>query len=197
MMKKITANKEKKRQAILQSAQEVFLSEGFVSASMDRIASQAGVTKQTVYRYFPNKLDLFQEMLQDLGSQSHGGLFDPLELPDTAEALKAFGLAFVRAHLTDSHLATFRLLVAESGKAPEITARFFSVGPDETGERLKRFFRERLNRDQPDQQVDLWTAMLLAPREKVLLGGKRPTERQLEAHVEATLDFLLARKPEA
>ncbi|WP_315983576.1 helix-turn-helix domain-containing protein [Aliamphritea spongicola] len=51
----------------MQAAQEVFLSEGFVQAGMDKIAAQAQVTKQTVYRYFPSKTELFKATLQYMG----------------------------------------------------------------------------------------------------------------------------------
>ena len=52
-MSKIEQNREKKKQAILVAAKEVFLLEGYTSASMDVIAAKASITKQTLYRYFP------------------------------------------------------------------------------------------------------------------------------------------------
>lgn len=84
------------------------------------------------------------------------------------------------------------MLVAESGKAPEITKAFFSVGPEDTGARLFRFFAERLKLSEPDQPVRLWTAMLLALRDGVLLGRAQPTAREIEEHARIATDFLLA-----
>ncbi len=43
---------------------------GFEAASMDRIAVAAEVTKQTVYRYFPSKSDLFEETIRFVGQSS-------------------------------------------------------------------------------------------------------------------------------
>jgi TetR/AcrR family transcriptional repressor of mexJK operon len=41
----------RKRRAILDAATKVFLAEGFAGASMDAIATAAGVSKPTVYNH--------------------------------------------------------------------------------------------------------------------------------------------------
>lgn len=40
---------------ILNAAKKLFTNYGFKKVSMDEIASEAGVTKKTVYTYFPSK----------------------------------------------------------------------------------------------------------------------------------------------
>ncbi len=189
---KIEQNKERKRQAILQAAQGVFLSDGYVLASMDRIAVQAKVTKQTIYRYFPSKSDLFRATLQQMGESSEMSFLAHLQDTDTEQALYKFARDFIRAHLSDEHLATYRLLVAEGAKAPEMTRSFCAVGPDETDEKLSEFFSERLNVRDVKTTVRLWTAMLLAHRGAVLIGMERPDDQQIEVHARNTVDFLLS-----
>ncbi|KZL13794.1 TetR/AcrR family transcriptional regulator [Pseudovibrio sp. Ad37] len=191
-MGKIEQNKEKKRRAILEAAQHVFLSEGYILASMDKIADQAQVTKQTVYRYFSSKIDLFQATLMHMGSDSEDNFFDHLKKPDRKDALEGFGVSFIHAHLSSNHLSTFRLLVAESAKAPEITSTFFSVGPNETDTTLAAFFTDRLGLAEPDTAVRLWTSMLLGFRDCVLMGMPRPSDQQIEQHVKAATELLLA-----
>ncbi|MEM9633327.1 MAG: TetR/AcrR family transcriptional regulator [Pseudomonadota bacterium] len=191
-MGKIEEKKERKRRAIMSAARDVFRSEGFVLANMDRIAAEAQVTKQTVYRYFPSKIELFEATLKFMGESSEEHFMKHLENPDTRKALHEFARGFVQFHLSEEHLETFRLLVAESGKAPEITKAFFSVGPEDTGARLSRFFSERLGLSEPDKPMRLWTAMLLALRDGVLLGRARPTAREIEEHARTATDFLLA-----
>jgi TetR/AcrR family transcriptional regulator of autoinduction and epiphytic fitness len=56
----------KKRESILDAAQQAFINEGYDNASMDRIAEIAGASKRTVYNHFPSKEDLFQEVLNRL-----------------------------------------------------------------------------------------------------------------------------------
>lgn len=190
-MSKIEENREKKRRAILNAAQSNFLSEGYIRASMDSIAGEAKVTKQTVYRYFPSKIELFQATLNQLADSSDESFASQLEKPDNAEALVGFAIAFIHVHLSNEHLMTYRLLIAESGAAPEITSAFFAAGPNDTGLKLSRFFSERLGLDEPETPIRLWTAMLLALRGGVLLGMKSPTDQEIEDHAKAATDFLL------
>ncbi|MBD0354642.1 MAG: helix-turn-helix transcriptional regulator, partial [Rubrobacteraceae bacterium] len=48
-----------KRDQILDGARRVFLRDGFAGASTDDIAAEAGVSKRTLYAYYPSKEDLF------------------------------------------------------------------------------------------------------------------------------------------
>ena len=191
-MSKIEQNKEKKKGAIIQAAQDVFLSEGYVLASMDKIAAQAQVTKQTIYRYYPSKVDLFKATLEQMGESSEVSFLAHLQEPDVKEALYKFAKGFIQAHLSNEHLATLRLLVAESSKAPEMISSFCAVGPDETEAKLSEFFSERLAIKNAATTVLLWTAMLLAHRATVLIGMERPDDQQIEQHARDATNFLLA-----
>jgi|GEM_PF-3328492 len=191
-MGKIEEKKERKRREILKAAQEIFLSEGYVLASMDKIAAQAQMTKQTVYRYFTSKIDLFQATLRQMGKSYGEGFLVHLENPDTREALLGFAKDFIHFHLSGEHIATIRLLVAESAKAPEITSSFLSIGPDNKDATLSSFFSERLNIEDTETIIRLWTSMLLAPRSGVLMGMKKPNQQQIDDHAKEATDFLLA-----
>ena len=46
---------EEQRAGILKAAEELFLSNGLENTKMVEIASRAGITKVTLYRYFPNR----------------------------------------------------------------------------------------------------------------------------------------------
>jgi AcrR family transcriptional regulator len=46
---------ERARQAILTSAAELLLAHGLAAVSMDAVASRAGVSKATIYRWWPTK----------------------------------------------------------------------------------------------------------------------------------------------
>ena len=52
-----------KRQQILDGARRCFLAQGFDGASMNDIVTAAGVSKGTVYAYFPSKEKLFATMV--------------------------------------------------------------------------------------------------------------------------------------
>lgn len=55
------AEKNQKRQDILTSARALFKDKGFHNTKMDEIAIAAGVGKGTLYEYFINKQDIFDE----------------------------------------------------------------------------------------------------------------------------------------
>ena len=62
----------RKRSAILDGAKTVFLREGFGLATMDNVASAAGVGKQTVYRHFKSKEALFVGLVSSMCAQVGG-----------------------------------------------------------------------------------------------------------------------------
>src|SRR5690349_3177810 len=49
---------------ILTAALEVFGERGLAAARLDDIAKRAGLSKGTIYLYFPNKEELFREMVR-------------------------------------------------------------------------------------------------------------------------------------
>ena len=53
------------RQELLDAALEVFAESGYGSASVERIAARAGVSKATLYTYFPHGRDeLYRELYE-------------------------------------------------------------------------------------------------------------------------------------
>src|SRR5713226_7273324 len=57
---------EKKRAQIRAAAKQLFLRHGFQATSTDAIAAAASVSKETLYRYYPKKDDLFVDVLRSL-----------------------------------------------------------------------------------------------------------------------------------
>jgi AcrR family transcriptional regulator len=53
-MKRSTTDREKKEK-IIERSRTLFLAQGVSSLSMDRIAAVQGISKKTLYRFFPNK----------------------------------------------------------------------------------------------------------------------------------------------
>ncbi len=53
------------RLSIIQSSEELFLEKGYRATTIDEIAERAGVTKKTLYSYFPSKLALYVYMFDN------------------------------------------------------------------------------------------------------------------------------------
>ena len=60
MARKCKEDAEKTRQAVIESALDVFSEKGYAKATFDEIAARAGFTKGAVYWYFRNKADPLQ-----------------------------------------------------------------------------------------------------------------------------------------
>jgi len=57
---------KRKRQEILLGALKVFSRDGFADASMDNVATASGASKQTVYKYFRSKTDLYNALFDEM-----------------------------------------------------------------------------------------------------------------------------------
>jgi AcrR family transcriptional regulator len=58
-----------RRRQLLDVALEVFADHGFHGASMDDVATAAGVTKPVLYQHFGSKRDLYLQLLDDVGQR--------------------------------------------------------------------------------------------------------------------------------
>src|SRR5438876_2826679 len=56
---------EERPQQIIDAALAIFGERGLAAARLDDIAKRAGVSKGTIYLYFPNKEELFREVIRD------------------------------------------------------------------------------------------------------------------------------------
>ncbi|MDA9557669.1 TetR/AcrR family transcriptional regulator [Vibrio sp.] len=190
-MSKVEQNRMIKKRAILASARLVFLQEGFTSAKMDDIASEAGVTKQTLYRYYASKPILFEATLKSIGEEFDEKHTHCLSHSDTDIALLKFAIHFMEFHLSPDHLAIQRLLISEANNIPDQIEAFMKIGPDDELA-IRAFFNERFNADISDIKIDLWFGMLLAPRSKALLGSPMMSRQAIEYHAKEAIDMLLS-----
>ena len=129
--------KGRKFDQVLNGAREVFMRDGFEGASVDDIARAAGVSKATLYSYFPDKRLLFSEVARlECNRQGDAALQEistdaPIEI-----ALREAASRIVHFFLSDFGQQVYRICVAESYRFPELGKRFYTSGPDLLRERL-------------------------------------------------------------
>jgi len=79
-------NKELKRLTILNAAKKLFIEKKYNTITVDEIAKIAGITKRTLYLYYPSKLALFihvfDKHLQDLHQQLAKGTKQDLPIKE-------------------------------------------------------------------------------------------------------------------
>ncbi|QIZ76471.1 TetR/AcrR family transcriptional regulator [Ferrimonas lipolytica] len=119
-----------KAKVVLQAARKIFLSHGFNGATTDMIQRQAGVSKSTVYAHFKNKETMFLEVIKCECEKFTASVQQIQFVPgDLAATLKVMGQAYLNIALSDSALALYRLVVAESPRFPEVGELFYQTGP--------------------------------------------------------------------
>ncbi len=137
----------RKYDQVIAGAREVFLAKGFEGASVDEIAKSAHVSKATLYSYFPDKRLLFMEVAT---LECRRQTDTALESIDTARAPREV-LGFAAERMMDFILSpfgrgVFRIVVAESGRFPEIGREFWLCGPERGKQILVDYFREACER---------------------------------------------------
>lgn len=181
---------EKKQEQILKAAKLLFLSKGYRNTSMESVAAEADVTKQTVYRYFLSKAELFKAVLVHLAPEGRNYRFGS---GDVKEELEAFAKAFVALHLTEERLGLFRLIISESSQAGELGDIFFKTAPSARKKSLSEYISEKLNTDDPDKDADIFTAMLLHVRNEIIIGVSAiPEAGWIAAHSKYVTELFLS-----
>lgn len=134
-------DRDARREAILDVAQEVFLDEGYVAASMSAIAAKLGGSKGTLYNYFKSKEELFLAYVERRCMWQDEPIWDSQTGETAAQTLHRIGVAYLKKVLTDFNLRNFRLIVAEAARSPEIGRAFYEAGPRRGAQKLAELLR--------------------------------------------------------
>lgn len=100
--------------AILDATRALLIEKGYADVSMDRVASHAGVGKQTLYRRWPSKAQLVAEAVMDA---HHGdGSFALPDTGDVAADLRDWLLRYADAVAPPQNAALVRALAAAAAE---------------------------------------------------------------------------------
>jgi AcrR family transcriptional regulator len=106
---------------VIACAARLFMERGYAGVSIEAVATQAGVGKNTIYRRFATKADLFQAVVDE---QIRTLLKTPEEIAagDLKTGLNQLAVLLVEAALNPETTAFQRLVIAEAERFPEIAA---------------------------------------------------------------------------
>ena len=194
----------KKRAAVLEAAAKVFLSGGYLGASMDEIADLAGVSKQTVYTYFSNKEALFAAMASALSNEAndrvHNNVAEFGEDDDLEGYLVGYAVRQLEVVLTPRILQLRRLVIGEVGRFPELGAALYAGGPGRAIASLAATFERLADRGALSVRDPLlaatqfnWLIMSAPLNRTMLLGdGAIPSSKELREHAREGVRMFLA-----
>lgn len=62
----MSTQSQKKKERLMEKAEELFMKCGYNRVSMDQIAAEAGISKMTIYKYYPSKDELFIAVMEQM-----------------------------------------------------------------------------------------------------------------------------------
>jgi TetR/AcrR family transcriptional regulator, mexJK operon transcriptional repressor len=105
---------------VVEVADALFIDKGYGATSMARVASRARVGKQTLYRRFSDKADLFREVIRRRIDTTVVSADDSVVSRDPLDELKKLGRAALENALNPELVRLYRVVIAEAVLFPEL-----------------------------------------------------------------------------
>lgn len=189
---------------IRDAAAALFLENGYQGTSMDDIAAAARISKQTIYTHFADKEALFRDLV--LGNASRVDEFAQnlvravRDAPDVRTALRDLGRQYIRIVTRPDVLRLRRLVIAESGRFPDISRAYYEQVPERMYVALADLMRELSGRgalrlDDPEQTSRQFAWLVLGvPMDRgMFLGADDPLpDAELDRIADAGVTVFLA-----
>lgn len=116
-----------RRRHILDSALKTFLRDGYHGATMERVAEDAEVSKQTLYNYFVDKETLFVSLIEERKAERILPALEPalqaIAQGDLETGLRAVAETALCPKEDAEQAAFFRLALETATELPELTQR--------------------------------------------------------------------------
>lgn len=145
--------KGRKFDQVLEGARQVFLSDGFEGASVDDIARAAGVSKATLYSYFPDKRFLFMQVAKSECCKQADNAIESIDMnAPVRKVLCDIAGQMIDFITSDFGQRIFRICVAESDRFPELGREFYESGPKMIRDQLVSYFDAAIARG--ELQID-------------------------------------------
>ena len=164
------------RSRLLSSAGEILKREGYTGLTMERVSSDSGVAKTTLYRHWPTKAALCMDLyLEEAGRE----LRDP-DTGDVASDLKEIVNAVVRLQTRTVAGQAFVGLIAEAQINPASRDAFLAEFAERRREITRRVLRRAIDRGElrRDVDIDLVIDIIGGATTFRLLQGHAPLNRK-------------------
>jgi|SRR5579862_1893680 len=161
---------ERAHQAILTAARELLIEQGFASLRLEHVAARAGVGKATIYRRWPSKQALAQELLLELA----GPHIAIEETGDTREEMLAAVVNPMRAVIQTDFGPVIRAMLSKIASDPSIGDPFRATVVAARRAEVARVIQRGIARGdlRADADIELATDLLVGPVYfRLMFGG--------------------------
>jgi TetR/AcrR family transcriptional regulator, mexJK operon transcriptional repressor len=195
----------RKRRVVVEAATTLFLRHGYLGTSMDQIAAFAAVSKPTVYKFFPDKEQLFTAIvLETLDRAGAPFLAELSRLAETrsgqlTDDLRDLARRYLATVTQPAVLQLRRLVIGASHQLPALASAYYERAPEQTLRTLADCFQRLADRGllrapDPDQAAAHFAFLVLGRAlDKSLFCGDQPfTAEELAAQADAGASAFLA-----
>lgn len=176
-----------KESVIIEAATRLFLRKGYSGASMEEIARESTVAKQTLYSYFKSKDDLFHAIIRNQGDAFFALLpHNDNSAVNIEEFLYQVGEAAMDMLFKRDTLELYRLAVAETPRFPELGELYWQTGPQALIERMVDFLKNHgLAEDTAEIATEQFLGLTCGHMLSMALLRKnyRPTKEEKEERI--------------
>ena len=179
---------EKAHQAILAAAARLLLERGLAAVSMDAVAEQAGVSKATIYRWWPTKETL---ALDALYTEWAAAAPDPRDTGSLRGDLLALLRPWARLVGSRPYARVIAGLIAEAQTDPAFAAQYQERIVQPRRDQAREIFRRAIERGEipASTRVEVALDLLYGPLYHRLLHGHAPlTDRFVREAVDLALN---------
>jgi AcrR family transcriptional regulator len=188
---------ERARKAILEAAGELLLARGLSAVSMDAVAERAGVSKATIYRWWPTKETL---ALDALYTEWAAVVPYPRDTGSLRGDLLSLLRPWVRLAGSRPYGRVVAALLTESQTDPVFAAEYRQRFVEPRRDQGREIFRRAIERGEvpPGTKVEVALDLLYGPIYHRLLHGHAPlNDRFVRDVVDTVLDGILPGRSDA
>ena len=179
---------EKARKAIMDAAAELLLARGLSAVSMDAVAERAGVSKATIYRWWPTKESLALDALYTEWAAVQPG---PRDTGTLRGDLLSLLRPWARLATSKPYGRVIGALISEAQTDSTFAAEYRLRVVEPRRDQTRAIFRRAIERGEipPDTKVEVAIDMVYGPLYHRLLHGHAPLN---DRFVRDVVDMALA-----
>ncbi|GAP99214.1 TetR/AcrR family transcriptional regulator [Leptolyngbya sp. NIES-2104] len=187
-----------KRDQILKGAMNVFLRSGYAGTSMDRVAAEAGVSKQTIYSHFQDKEGLFRSLIEGETLSRFEAVFhlDHQQIDPETLLRRLAEIYFTQVVDNGYYVPLLRIVIAESERFPELAELFIQTVAQRGKRLLSEYFRHHpeLNIRDPEAIAQIFFGSMVSwVILQKMLGGENSIDLSRDRVVNQLIDLIVDR----
>jgi AcrR family transcriptional regulator len=185
-----------KRETILAAALQEFSSRGFAETRLDDVAKRAGVAKGTIYLYFSDKENLFQELIRAVLAPLIAAIeaLGDVDIPMPLVGERIVDM-FVNQVLETRRKEVIRLIISEGRRFPKIAEFYYREVLSRVMTAVRKLLRSAADRGEVPASLAEFPQLIAAPGLVAIIWSglfERFEPLDVRAMMKAHVDILFA-----